>query len=135
MYNQMLINLKDAAFNYGLILNPKVIAVDIEQAAISALRLPSAKLIGCYFHFCHAIYNNIKKIGLKPSYSENESFKRWARMFMALPFIKMDDIDDIYDELTSDLPTMKNATDVEKLKEFLFYFKKKWIGTGPGKDN
>ena len=76
MYNQMLINLKDAAFHNGLVLNPKVIAVYFEQAAISAFRLhfPSAKLIGCHFHFCHAIY------GWMMGEKGESSFERWMEV-------------------------------------------------------
>ena len=61
LYYQMILNLKEAAISAGLILNPKVIAVDFEAAAIAAFRLhfPNAKITGCHFHFSSEIYKNV----------------------------------------------------------------------------
>ena len=60
LYSQIILNLKEAAISAGLIVNPKVIAVDFEAAAIVAFRLhfPNAKIIGFHFHFTTAIIRN-----------------------------------------------------------------------------
>lgn len=78
----MLVNLKEVAFAVGFTLNPKVIAVDFEQAAISAFKLhfSNAKLIGCHFHFSSAIYKKLCELGLKMVYAQNVDFKCWVRM-------------------------------------------------------
>ena len=127
----MILNLKEAAMSDGLILNPKVIAVDFEAAAIAAFRLhfPNAKISGCHFHFSTAIYKKLVELGLKTFYASNSKFKYWVRLFMSLPFLCIDDIDEAYEELKSDLPDLSSDIENEKFKQFLAYLEKTWVGT------
>jgi len=49
---------------------------------------------------------------------------------MSLPFLKMDDIDDVFEELKSDKPDLDNQIDNKKFDQFIFYLENTWIGTG-----
>ena len=64
-------------------LNPRVIMVDFEKAAINAFRIhfPNAEIKGCWFHFTQAIHRKSKQIiGNKSSYIHKE----WLAKFYAL---------------------------------------------------
>ena len=118
-------------------MNPKTISVDFEQAAFGAFRFhfPSTKTYLLPFHFSHAVYKKLCEIGLKTFYSNNEKFRKWVRLFMSLPFLKMDDIDETFDELKSDVADLGVESDNNKLKRFIAYLDNTWIGTGKDKDN
>ena len=84
------------AMEADLELKPQIIQCDFEKGAIKAFRLafPGVKIIGCHFHFTSAIYKKACEFGLKVEYHENETFRLWIRMIIAMPFLMMDDIDD-----------------------------------------
>ena len=60
IYSEMITQLKEAAMQHNLTLNPANIYVDFEQGAIKAFKFhfPSANIRGCHFHFSSAIYKN-----------------------------------------------------------------------------
>ena len=82
--------------------------------------LPGFKIIGCHFHFTSAIYKKIVEIGLKNLYSDNFKFKSWIRMFMALPFVKLDDIDRCFEELKETKSEIEEED--KKIDQFIKYF-------------
>ena len=53
-------------------------------------------------------------------------------MFMSLPFLEMDDMDEAFEELLSNLPDIGNEN--RKMQQFVQYLRSTCIGTGPGKD-
>ena len=108
LYMQMLTQLKTIAMELGLTLSPKVIHCDFEKGAIKAFQMafPGVKVSGCHFHFTSAIY---KEIGLKALYSgesSNKEFRTWVRMLMAFPFLMLDDIDEVWDEIVENKPDL-----------------------------
>lgn len=67
MYIDMINMLKDVADGLNLTLNPSCIMIDFEKGAIQASKRysPTAKISGCHFHFCSAIFKKISCLGLK----------------------------------------------------------------------
>ena len=82
---------KEAADSYGYKLNPEMIMTDFEKAAISNILTK-----GCYFHFNQALYRKCCELGLKTKYHNNEEFRTWVKMMMALPLVPMDQIEEAY---------------------------------------
>ena len=72
--------LKSAAFECNLILVPRLVLLDFEKAAISAIKevFPNCKVIGCYFHFIQALWKNIQNKGLTNEYRNDPYFKKWV---------------------------------------------------------
>lgn len=103
MYMGFINTLKDASDAAGLKLDPKFIMVDFERASIKAFKrqFPNAEIRGCHFHFTSAIYKHLCSIGLKSKYSEDQSFQLWVKMVMCIPFVRIDDVDDVWFELKS----------------------------------
>ena len=71
------IALKEGIEQMGLVLNPKTIVTDFEQAAINAYKFhwPNAELKGCFFHSNQAILIWAFRNGYKLAYSINPIFK------------------------------------------------------------
>ena len=119
--------LKIQAEEENIELKPQTIHCDFEKGAIKPIKyhFPGIKVIGCHFHYTSAIYKKIAEIGLKNLYSENNKFKSWIRMFMALPFVKLDDIDCCFEELKDTKPEIDEED--KKIEQFIEYFENTWI--------
>lgn len=50
-------------------------------------------------------------------------------MFISLLFLKLDDIDDAYEELKNEIPDLKDAVNNKKCEQFITYLEHTWIGT------
>ena len=94
IYNKMFTNLNETAIKLDLSLNPSTISIDFELGMIKAVKsqFPNAKILGCHFHFSSGIYHKLVEIGFKANYSEDAKFKEKIRMFMTMPFLKLEDI-------------------------------------------
>ena len=57
------------------------------------------KVHGCYFHYTRAIFKNLLKVGLGKSYNTHRGFKKWAKRVMAIPLLKAEMINDVFEEL------------------------------------
>ena len=57
------------------------IMIDFEIGAIEAFseQFPSAKIIGCYFHFGQCLWRKFVELGLKVAYGEDELLQKWFR--------------------------------------------------------
>ena len=64
-YINLFNELRNMCINYGLILNPKLVTVDVERGSLDTLKnvLPNAELKGCNFYFNKAIYEKIVDLG------------------------------------------------------------------------
>ena len=94
--------LQDRADELGLELNPKIIMIDFELAAIKAFKrtFPSAEIKGCFFHFSKAIYQHAVSLGFKSFYTQNTAdFRRWLCFFICFAFLPLNEIDESFDEL------------------------------------
>ena len=112
-------------------MNPKTISCDFEKGAIKAFKFhfPGVKIIGCHFHFTSAIYKKVIELGLKTQYSgENVSknFKEWVRMLMAFPFLMLEDIDEVWEEMKDAKPDLGDNDNVKMVK-LIEYFENCWI--------
>ena len=70
-YTSLFNELRTITLQHDLILNPRIITVDYEKAAISALKylFPNAMIKGCNFHFNQCIFRKIQEIGLQQQYN------------------------------------------------------------------
>ena len=102
----MLTQLKFIASEQNLVLNLETISWDFEKGAIKALTFHflSDKINGCHFHFTSAIFKKGSELGLKTIFGTNKSFKLWIRMLMSFPFLLLDDIDEVWEELKESVP-------------------------------
>ena len=75
IYTKAFSRSKSSTFALNFILDPKLVLLDFEKAAISAIKevFPSCKVLGCYFHFIQAFWKNIQSKGLTDEY-RNEPF-------------------------------------------------------------
>lgn len=80
--------INSAAGKLGLNLNPEMVLMDFENAAIVAVldTFPNAKPQGCYFHFTQNLYRNLSS-NLQKECSSNVNFVRYIRSFFALAFL------------------------------------------------
>jgi hypothetical protein len=85
--------------------------------------------IGCYFHFCSAIYKWISEHGLIPTYKqENGKFKRFVKLLMSLAFADPQQIPTLFDIFIQDrLLLPQDLYDDDNVQSFLTYFRTKWI--------
>jgi len=86
-------------------------------------------LIHIFVILCHLVHKKLVELGLKTVYggsTANPKFKTWCKMFMSLPFLKMDDIDDVFEELKSEKPDLGNQIDNKKFDQFITYLEKHW---------
>ena len=86
------------------------------------------KKLRCHFHFTSAINKKIGDLGLKIVYvGENriEKFTTWVRMLMAFPFLLLDDIDEVWEEMIDSKPDLGEHN--SKLEKFIEYFADTWF--------
>ena len=80
IYKKAFSRLKSSAYEINYILDPKLVLLDFEKAAISAINevYPNCQVIGCYFHFIQALWKNIQYKGLTNEYRTDSYLKKWA---------------------------------------------------------
>jgi len=63
-YYNLLSLIRDSIVNMSLIFDPDVIVTDFEASTLEALKqhFPRARLVGCYFHFCQALWKKIQEL-------------------------------------------------------------------------
>ncbi len=79
-----------------------------------------------HFHFTSAIYKKLCELGLKISYGTNKNFKKWTRMIMAFPFLKIDDIDECWEELNDEMD-LGDELENKKFDQFRKYLNDTWM--------
>ena len=68
------------------------VTTDFESALIKALKHAGAKIHGCHFHFCQALWRFVHTHGLSSKYVTDHKFRTSVRSLMALPFLRERDI-------------------------------------------
>ncbi len=118
-YMRMLRRLIEAAGRLGLQFNPQTICIDFETAMISAINdtFPQARVRGCLFHFCQAIWRKVQTLGLAVRYKEDDAFNRIVRRASALPLVPRDEIHNVWMQAMneSDDPEIMRLTWVDEL--------------------
>ena len=84
------------------------------------------KVHGCYFHYTRAIFKNLLKVGLGRSYNTNRAFKKWAKRIMAIPLLKAEMINDVFEELLSQNIRFAAAADRLNFQRFKRYIRSQW---------
>ena len=87
---------------------PLRIMGDFEFAIINACRqiFPEALYSGCFFHFTQNIYRKVQEKGLQTEYAdiENREIKKYSHMLMALAFVPIVDVQEVFLELEELIP-------------------------------
>ena len=82
---------------------------------------------GCEFHLDQAVYTTgILKNRLSNMYISNQEFRKWAEIFMFLPFLPSNKIVNMYHHLKHEKPILSQL-DNEKLEQLLLYHEKYWL--------
>jgi len=125
-YFNLLTLIRTSIGNLGLALNPEVIVSDFEFGELEALRqhFPNARLVGCYFHFCQAVWRKVQELGLAVRYkTEITDFQLHVKSHMALAFLPTCEVKNFFDNLRASTKYIGD-TQVQKFHE---YFCNTWV--------
>ena len=65
--------------------------VDFEKALMAAIRLcwprNQVTITGCWFHYCQAVFKNLRDLGLFTSYTTNGTVTSFCKQIMCLPLL------------------------------------------------
>ena len=80
---------------------PQSVVSDFESAVINVikLKLPDVRIVGCGFHFRHAIWGKVKEIGLVPLVNRDAQFHTWINMLYALAYVPVNRVVQYYEEV------------------------------------
>ena len=112
--------------NMNAMLDPHEVTIDLEIAAIEALKssFPNANIKGCSFHFAQAYWRKIQSVGLAREYQQDTELRNILKSFVALALIPQEDIYIGFQKLKETTAKMQN----EKITEFVSYFEATWLG-------
>ncbi|CAF4222450.1 unnamed protein product [Rotaria magnacalcarata] len=73
---------------------PNQITTDFEKALVKPLReqFSGSRHTGCFFHFCQAIYREIRELGLTNTYKDDANARNFCRRLMALPVLPLHEL-------------------------------------------
>ncbi|CAN7943820.1 unnamed protein product, partial [Ixodes hexagonus] len=79
---------------------------DFESAAIIASSniFPQARVQGCFFHLCQAVYRKVCKLGFQTHYGSDEDFAVLVRMLPALAFLAPAEVPEAFEDLVALFP-------------------------------
>lgn len=123
-YTRLFRIIQDLCFEINLTWQPKKFTTDFEISTIKAISLifPFCQLKCCLFHFSQSIWRNVGKHGLVQRYKANDGDVKMAvKRIAALPFLIVDDIDDVYELIKFEAP------DDNDFKNFLDYFEHTYL--------
>ncbi len=124
IYRRLFRLLQDKAAENNLIFNPQNFQIDFESSVVQSLRVifPNAAIHGCLFHFTQCIWRKVQNLGLSKLFKENREVRKTIRRVAALPFLKLEDIDDAWLTICAEKP------DNSILEQFMDYVLATWIG-------
>ena len=81
---------------------PSSCLVDFEKALQNSIvaTFPEAKISECLFHLGQSLWRKICKIGERIRYNNDETFQLKIKCFAPLAFLPIDDVYDVFEELT-----------------------------------
>jgi hypothetical protein len=124
IYRRLFRLLQDKAAENNLIFNPRNFQIDFEFPVVQSLRVifPNAAVHGCLFHFTQCIWRKVQNLGLTKLFRDNREVRRTIRRVAALPFLRLEDIDDAWLTICAEKP------DFSALEQFMDYVVFTWIG-------
>jgi hypothetical protein len=115
----------------------KEFVTDFERAIWRGVKetLPEVNIIGCGFHWCQAVFRNLKKIGLVGLYRSNANVHKYLERFLSLHLIPMEKIPRMFEYLErkiislweTDEELKKKKTQLALVKKFVSYMRANWI--------
>jgi len=108
----------------------EIASADFEGGIQNALHIVfesihhTATIKGCWFHYINAIQKRLSIVGLRVQYSGNQIFKFWIKRFFALALIPIEFVEDAFDIILDELPSV---TDHQPVFKFLQYFVNTWL--------
>lgn len=102
-YDAVLKALVESADNHNLVLNPKVVITDFEQAEMRSFvrEFDGVQSKGCLFHLGQSIYRRLQQHGLAQRYGTDVMFALKVRMLFALAYLPASDIGPAFADLKS----------------------------------
>jgi len=98
--------LKRRAVELGFVLSPEGFIMDMELANVNAARAAfrHTRVQTCLFHFNQALNRNVVSFGLGTDYETLDGpIRKQLVALMALPFIPLDDVVEVYENMTADM--------------------------------
>jgi hypothetical protein len=115
----------------------KEFVTDFERAIWRGVKetLPDVTIIGCGFHWCQAVFRNLKKIGLVGLYKSHHTVHKFLKRFLSLHLIPMEKIPKMFKYLeretlalwTTDEELKKKKTQLALVKQVITYMRENWI--------
>lgn len=99
---------------------------DFELAFLNAAQIcfPNTQIKACLFHYTQSIWRQAVLRGLKRQYSEVIEIRNVIQRLLALPFIPVQDVEEVFDEIISNTP----ETDFdEELEDLISYVERTYI--------
>ena len=97
-YIRFLSLVKEKSESVGFTISPQRIMQDFEKGLMNACIhvFPGVIVKGCYFHYAQCLWQRIQGIGLSVSYRENADHRKWFRMLLAMPFVPVPHVKDVF---------------------------------------
>lgn len=107
-------------------LSPAEIISDFEAGLRKAINeiYPSAKLFGCWFHYCQAIRKKCSELGLGSLLFSNPEARFFQKQILNLPLLPSADINTAFWNISRSIRTKSFA---DNFSDFLDYFKNYWL--------
>lgn len=103
-YRRMLEQLRNHAVESNSLLSPQHVMSDFELAFLNAAQevFPQCSTHACLFHYTQSIWKQTMARGLKVPYLEIPEVRHIIQYMLALPFIPLDDIPDVFDAISDE---------------------------------
>ncbi len=79
--------------------------------------------MGCFFHFCQAVYRQIQSLGMQQQYTEDETLRCLCRKLMALALMPRDKVKSSFEEIQEDASKLLD----QPMDQLMEYFEDNWM--------
>jgi len=125
----------DLMFNYliglahdnGIDIKWKFFTCDFESGLLPSIMAcfgDEVTIVGCFFHFCQAIYRKLTELGLQGLYKHDGEFRMFVRKTFALVFVPAADVPVVYNTFV--VPPVEPHY-APKLATFMAYMMSTWL--------
>ena len=85
---------------------PLSIMSDFEKACQNAIQASflDAELVRCLFHLGQCLWRKVQDLKLTERYHDDESFRMNIKMLLALSFVHVDDVINVFNQFTDECP-------------------------------